>query len=205
MSSTAGRTIGYPPPSGGEDFRVRKALMTDLSEVLRLINGYAAQGIMLPRTEFEMAENLRDFSVVDCSGAIAGVGALHFYTPDSGEIRSLAVEPKWQKHGVGKRIIQALEEEAREFGLQAVFAFTYVDRFFEKLGYTRIDRSDLPLKAWKDCLRCPKFQCCDELAVIKQLGSAHIGVSDTRTSGVALSPRNTPQPASHLPILGQLR
>ncbi len=42
---------------------VRKAGMRDIPNILSLINTYAAQGIMLPRTEFEMSENIRDFSV----------------------------------------------------------------------------------------------------------------------------------------------
>jgi amino-acid N-acetyltransferase len=65
--------------------------------------------------------------------------------------------------------VQELEREAREFRLHSIFAFTYVTKFFEKLGFLEVERGELPLKAWKDCLRCPKFQCCDETAVVKYL------------------------------------
>jgi amino-acid N-acetyltransferase len=71
--------------------------------------------------------------------------------------------------GVGKLLVEALDAEACEFGLESVFAFTYVPGFFHKLGYIEVDRGELPLKAWKDCLRCPKFQCCDETAMVKKL------------------------------------
>ena len=64
-------------------------------------------------------------------------------------------------------LVEALEAEARQFGLQSIFAFTYVDWFFRKLGFVEVERGELPLKAWKDCLRCPKFQCCDEIAMVK--------------------------------------
>jgi len=148
---------------------VRKASMADLPELLKIINAYAAKGAMLPRTEFEMAENVRDFTVACVKGRLAGCGALHFYTPQTAEIRSLAVAPGFQGCGAGRKIVQALEIEAAEAGLASVFAFTYIPRFFEKLGFHEIDRGELPLKAWKDCLRCPKFQCCDEIAVIKPL------------------------------------
>lgn len=143
--------------------------MRDIPHVLSLINSYAAGGIMLPRTEFEMSENIRDFSVAYDGNVLAGCGALHFYTPTTAEVRSLAVLPEMKQHGVGRVIVNALEAEARENELEAIFAFTYVPAFFQKLGFSEVERGELPLKAWKDCLRCPKFQNCDEIAVLKQL------------------------------------
>ena len=148
---------------------VRKAAMRDIPAVLSLINSYAANGIMLPRTEFEMSENIRDFSVAYHGDILAGCGALHFYTPISGEVRSLAVLPARKEHGIGRAIVEALEQEARENDLESIFAFTYVPQFFAKVGFSEIERGELPLKAWKDCLRCPKFNNCDEVAVLKKL------------------------------------
>ena len=151
------------------EISVRRATMRDTNAILTLINAYAAKGIMLPRTEFELSENIRDFAVVFSGDHLVGCGALHFYSPHTAEIRSLAVDPGWKTHGVGRVLMNALEVEARDHGLQSLFAFTYVDGFFEKMGYHLVDRGDLPLKAWKDCLRCPKFQACDEIAVLKVL------------------------------------
>ena len=150
---------------------VRKARIGDIHDLLHLINGYAAQGIMLPRTEFEMSENIRDFTVVFLGGRLVGCGALHFYTPTTAEVRSLAVDPEMKTSGVGRTLVDALEAEARENDLHAIFAFTYVPGFFRRLGFKEVDRGELPLKAWKDCLRCPKFQACDEIAVLKPLRS----------------------------------
>ena len=148
---------------------IRKGLLSDIPSLLGLINAYASDGIMLPRTEFEMAENIRDFVVAWEGDRLVGCGALHFYTPYSGEVRSLAVDPTRKIHGIGRRIVEVLEAEAREHQLYSLFAFTYVDGFFRKLGFDVVDRGDLPLKAWKDCMRCPKFQACDEIAMLKQL------------------------------------
>jgi amino-acid N-acetyltransferase len=150
---------------------VRKAAMRDIPNVLSLINAYAAGGIMLPRTEFELSENIRDFSVVYDDDVLAGCGALHFYTPTTAEVRSLAVLPERKQYGIGRLIVEALEHEARANDLEAIFAFTYVPGFFQKLGFTEVERGELPLKAWKDCLRCPKFQNCDEIAGLKRLRS----------------------------------
>lgn len=151
---------------------VRKAAMRDIPGILSLINSYAADGIMLPRTEFEMSENIRDFSVAYDENLLIGCGALHFYTPTSAEVRSLAVSRQAKQHGIGRAIVTALEAEARENDLDDIFAFTYVPGFFAKLGFSEIERGELPLKAWKDCLRCPKFQNCDEIAVLKRLSSS---------------------------------
>jgi amino-acid N-acetyltransferase len=148
---------------------IRAARLTDIPALLDLINTYASGGIMLPRTEFEMAENIRDFLVAIEDGRLAGCGALHFYTPYSGEVRSLAVDPGLKTKGIGRMLVEALEAEARANELHSLFAFTYVDGFFRKLGFDVIDRGELPLKAWKDCLRCPKFQACDEIAMLKRL------------------------------------
>ena len=151
----------------------RKAGMGDIAPLLRLINDYAAKGIMLPRTEFEVSENIRDFSVLYSGADLIACGALHFYTPIMAEVRSLAVDPKWKSHGVGRQMVNALVAEANLFSLDAVFAFTYVADFFRKMGFEEVERGELPLKAWKDCLRCPKFQCCDEIAMVRVLRPEH--------------------------------
>lgn len=156
-------------PHAAPGLTVRKALMHDIVPILDLINGYAANGIMLPRTEFEMSEAIRDFTVVLRGGELLGCGALHFYSPTLAEIRSLAVHETAKKYGVGRRIVEALLAEAVEYELDAVFAFTYVVEFFNKVGFHAVERGVLPLKAWKDCLRCPKFQACDEVAVLRVL------------------------------------
>jgi amino-acid N-acetyltransferase len=83
----------------------------------------------------------------------------------------LAVARGAQKLGVGRLLMNAVETEARELGLHALFAFTYVDGFFNKMGYEVCDRGELPLKVWRDCIKCPKFHKCDEIAVIKRLSN----------------------------------
>ncbi len=151
------------------DLVARKAAMRDIAPILDLINGYAAKGVMLPRTEFEVSEDIRDFSVILDAGHLVGCGALHFYTPSIGEIRSLAVAEEAKTHGIGRRLILSLVEEASTYELDAVFAFTYVAEFFRKMDFQEVERGELPLKVWKDCVRCPKFQCCDEIAVLRVL------------------------------------
>jgi len=159
--------------AAGSPVTVRKAAMHDIHPILDLINWYAAKGIMLPRTEFEMSENIRDFSVAYSGGRLVGCGALHFYSPVMAEVRSLAVAPDSRTQGIGLLLVESLVREARDYGLDAVFAFTYVPGFFAKIGFQEVERGELPLKAWRDCLRCPKFHSCDEIAVVRILAPDH--------------------------------
>jgi amino-acid N-acetyltransferase len=177
------------------DLMVRKATMSDIHALLDLINDYAANGVMLPRTEFEMSENIRDFSVAYLADRLVGCGALHFYTPTAGEVRSLAVDPFLKTRGLGRQIIQALEKEAVENQLHAIFAFTYVPDFFRKMGFREVERGELPLKVWKDCVRCPKFQCCDEIAMAKALRPHPVLATSTEPESVIVQ----------LPQLKQIR
>jgi amino-acid N-acetyltransferase len=185
---------------------LRKAAMADIPAILAMINGYAANGIMLPRTEFELSEFIRDFTVIYDEGRLIGCAALHFYGPSIAELRSLAVDPASKGTGAGRLLMQAIDEEAISFGLQSLFAFTYVPDFFAKMGYSLVDRNELPLKAWKDCLRCPKFQACDEIAVLKYLRPPHPQkpleepfqiFSNDSTSGVAFQQFTLPRPSGH--------
>jgi amino-acid N-acetyltransferase len=169
---------------------LRRAKVQNIPAMLSLINGYAADQIMLPRTEFELAENVRDFIVAFADGQLIGCGALHFYSPTSAEVRSLAVNPNHKSGGVGRAIVEALEAEARDHGLDSLFAFTYVPGFFRKLGFELVDRGELPLKAWKDCLKCPKFQACDEIAMLKMLRpDAERFTAETVGDGMIARPR----------------
>ena len=162
-------SAAVPASTGQLPLTVRKAAMRDIHPLLGLINAYAANGIMLPRTEFEISENIRDFIVVNFDDRLVGCGALHFYTPTAGEVRSLAVDPTLKTRGLGRLIVDKLQQEANDNELHAMFAFTYVPGFFRKMGFRAVERGELPLKVWKDCLRCPKFQCCDEIAMVKAL------------------------------------
>lgn len=165
---------------------IRKAAMSDIPGVLELINAYAAHGVMLPRTEFELSENMRDFAVALSGARIVGCGALHFYSPVVGEIRSLAVSPQQKSNGFGRLLVEFLIEEALEFKLGAVFAFTYVPGFFGRVGFREVERGILPLKVWKDCLRCAKFQDCDEIAVLRIIDSERWDSAQLADSSIEL-------------------
>ena len=145
---------------------VRPATTGDVSDIERIVNNYASQGLMLPKSERELYENLRDFVVVRCEGRTIGCGALHIYWHDLAEIRSLAVVEDWLGKGIGRLIVERLLQQARALAVARVFALTYNRAFFGRLGFEMVSRESLPQKIWKDCMNCPKYPDCDETAVI---------------------------------------
>lgn len=152
--------------------QVRKARVFDVEAMHRLINHYAGQQLMLPKTNLQLYENLRDYHVaVETSddNKVLGCGALHIYWTDLAEIRALAVFPGTTHKGVGTLLVDRLIEEARTFELERVFVFTYVPEFFGRFGFVQVEHRSLPLKVYNECFHCPKFNSCDEVAMVLQL------------------------------------
>ena len=145
---------------------VRKAKAADGPPIQRLLAHFAARGELLPRTLNEVYRNLRDFFVCAVDGEVVGVCALSLYWEDLAEIRSLAVYEAYGGKGLGKALVTACLDEATGLGVRRVFALTYRPGFFEQLGFRTLDKRELPQKIWKDCIRCAKFTCCDETALI---------------------------------------
>ena len=151
---------------------LRKALIQDVKPIHRLLMEYASRGLLLARSLSELYDHIRDFYVLaaeaDDDGLI-GCCALGVCWEDLAEIRSLAVAEGLQRRGHARRLVEACIEEAVTLGIHRVFALTYVDDFFHRMGFRDVEKSVLPHKVWADCLKCPKFPDCDELALIREL------------------------------------
>lgn len=147
----------------------RKAKFSDVEGILKLINDYAEQGLMLARSRNTLYEGLREFILAEEDGQVVGVAALHLVWAELGEIRALAVHPSKIKAGVGRKIVDMLTEEARELGVKTLFALTYQPGFFAKLNFKEVTKESVPHKMWKECINCPKFPNCDEIAMVKEL------------------------------------
>lgn len=164
------RPVPNPVPSTGVS--LRKARVSDVGAMHRIIKHYADQQLMLPKTYLQLYENLRDFTVAAAAGEpslILGCGALHIYWENIAEIRALAVLSGTTQKGVGTHLVEKLLQEAREYELQQVFVFTYVPRFFARFGFGQVEHSALPLKVYNECFNCPKFNKCDEVAMVLHL------------------------------------
>ena len=130
----------------GDGLLIRSALLSDVTPLLALVNGYASQGIMLPRTELELAENIRDFTIAAAGGALVGCGALHFYGTRTAEVRSLAVHPDWKQHGVGKRLMGAIEADAVAHGIQVAVRLHLRPDFLPEAGFRGSRPASAPLE-----------------------------------------------------------
>ena len=148
----------------------RKATFKDVEAIQQVINEYADKGLMLARSRNMLYETLRDFIIAEENGKIMGVGALHLVWDELAEIRALAVSQEAAGKGVGRRIVETLSEEAVHLGVKTLFALTYQQGFFEKLGFHEVPKEKLSHKVWKECINCPKFPNCDEVAVVKIIG-----------------------------------
>ncbi|MCS7215844.1 MAG: N-acetyltransferase [Thermodesulfovibrio sp.] len=149
--------------------KIRKATVSDIKSIHKLINEFARKGEMLPRSLNELYENIRDFIIAEENGEIKGVCALHILWEDLAEIRSLAVKKDSQNKGIGSLLVKKSLNEAKKLGVNSVFVLTYIPEFFKKTGFKELDKSKLPQKIWGDCIRCPKFPECDEVALIYEI------------------------------------
>jgi RNA 3'-terminal phosphate cyclase (ATP) len=167
LDSAFGNPLGVPHSALGTEARIRKARAEDVPAIQKLVAYFAARGELLPRTLNELYQRLRDFFVYELHGEVVGIAALSLYWEDLAEVRSLAVQEGQGGKGLGAALVHACLDEAARLGIRRVFALTYRPGFFEKLGFREIDKRELPQKIWKDCIRCAKFACCDEVALIR--------------------------------------
>ena len=145
---------------------MEKARISDVTQMHKLINYFADKDEMLARPLSEIYENIRDYFVVKQGERMIACAALHVMWSDLAEIKSVAVAEDSQRQGIGDQLVEACLKEARELGIPTVFCLTYKPAFFEKLGFSQVDKMELPHKVWSECYRCPKFPNCDEVALI---------------------------------------
>jgi len=124
---------------------------------------------MLPRSKEALTEQIDTFVVAEVEGRVVGCGALLRLGADLVEIRSLGLNPAYQGQGIGRKIVELLEQQARDMGIPKLMALTYEVAFFERNGFTVVNKEIFPEKVWRDCIHCKKQHNCDEIAVLKRL------------------------------------
>ena len=150
---------------------------------------------MLFKSYAQLYESLRDFAVFERDGNVLGCTALAIIWADLAEIRSLAVDDAYRGRGIGSRLVQWTIDEARRLQIRRIMSLTYERAFFEKFGFEVVDKDTLPLKVWSDCVRCPKRDGCDEIAMVKTLHDVPMIVMPTAPP--------TPRGVS-IPVLGNI-
>jgi len=188
---------------------IRPARIADVAEMTKLINAFAQKNLMLPRPVNKMYEQVRDFYVVEEDGLVVGCGAVHVLWYDLAEIRSVAVREDYQRRGYGRQLVEALIGDAKQLGVHEVFMLILPDgpmaKLGRKFGFREVSKDELPHKVWSDCLNCPKFTQCDEIALMAEVGpkvkSPHEWTSVM--NAYVRKPTEGPISLSHeLPIVG---
>ena len=165
-----GRPLVNPDVAAPRDLQLRAARPADMLQVAELVNAFARRGLMLPRVPEQIVRHFREFVVVtDQSGHLLGCAALRVYTGQLGELVALAVAPVAQGRGVGRMLVERIEQEALALGIGTIFALTLQELFFHRLGFRTVAREIFPLKVWSDCRTCPTNDACEEIAVVREL------------------------------------
>ncbi len=147
--------------------QLRKAGLRDISSMQSLVVSKVSDGTILARSDDEVATNIRSYMVALDEDKIIGYMALHIHSSRLGEIRSLIVEERYRGKRVGKALVESAIDEANNIGLEEVLVLTYLPKFFQKLSFKEIDKSDIPEhKIWADCIKCLHFPICDEISLV---------------------------------------
>jgi amino-acid N-acetyltransferase len=154
---------------------IRKAKIHEVPEIYRLLVNFSkkAEWDILPRKMADLYNLVRDFFVYrKDQGRIRGIAALHIFWEDLGEIRSLGVLPDFRKTGIGSLLMEKCLEEARDLGLKRVFVLTSTQNanFFDRFGFKKVHKDDLPRIIWAECRDCLKYPDCDEIPMLLDLG-----------------------------------
>ena len=156
---------------------IRNATIADVPLMQAVINSHAELGKMLFKSYAQLYENLRDFAVFEEDGKIRGCAALAIIWADLAEVRSLAVDDHCRGRGIGTELVKWCLDEGRRLKIRKIMSLTYEKRFFEKLGFDVVEKETLPLKVWSDCVKCPKNDSCDEIAMVRVLDDVPVVAS----------------------------
>ncbi len=149
-----------------EDIIIRESTIKDIDSIFTLTNSMASKGLMLMRSKYKIINMLQNFLVAETAdGKIVGCGAFTLLWDDLGEIMALAVDEEYHGRGIGKALVRKLIGRGKKLLVPEIIVLTYQVDFFTKMGFTLTDKDKFPRKLWRECLECPKLECCDETAM----------------------------------------
>jgi len=147
-----------------------KATLNDVAQMQAIVAKDVESGIILPRSDDEVATNIRSYTLAKRGDRVVGYVALHIHSTTLAELRSLIVDEGHRRLGIGRRLVELALEEGRKLSVKRVLALTYSKEFFEKLGFHEIQKSQIPEhKIWQDCIKCKQFPVCNEVAMMIDL------------------------------------
>lgn len=134
----------------GTKIVVRPARTSDIRKIADLMQPMIEERILLGKDLVVLYEHVQEFVIAEVQKLesqdpsrqpninepeIAGFGALHVMWEHLGEIRSIATVDKWRGRGVGKLLMDELENRAQQLGLSKLFCLTFETGFFSSRGF----------------------------------------------------------------------
>ena len=127
--------------------QIRRALKKDIRNLLRMTKNSVLTEELAKRSRTSMEKSIGDYYLFEIDRNPVACVALHVF-PDAskGELAFLYVSPSHENQGIGRKLIQFVENKARELGLAELLtlstqAFTY---FQSKGGFSEGTPEDLP-------------------------------------------------------------
>lgn len=150
-----------------------KAKLSDIPAMQSLVVREVKNGIILERSEDEVATNIRSYVLAKEGEKVIGYGALHVHSSRLAEIRSLIVSSEHRAKSIGKQIVQFCLAEAKSLEVsEEVLVLTYLPEFFQKMNFVEIPKESIPEhKIWADCIKCIHFPICNEISLVYKLAS----------------------------------
>jgi len=153
--------------------RIVRPTLRDIPAMQQIVEQEVQEGIILPRSDDEVATNIRSYHLAKAEDELVGYGALHIHSPRMAEIRSLIVASDYRGHSVGRKLVESALREAEELGVEEVLVLTYLPDFFRRLGFVEIAKESIPEhKIWTDCIKCIHFPNCNEVSLIYKIPQA---------------------------------
>jgi len=148
----------------------KKPILSDISSMQKLVAPEIESGVILPRSDDEIATNIRSYILAMDGEKLVGFCALHIHSPNLAEIRSMIIDGEYRGRHIGSELVDKACEEGARLGLGEILVLTYQQRFFENLGFIEIPKESIPEhKIWADCIKCKHFPICNEVSLIKTL------------------------------------
>ncbi len=126
--------------------KVRPAHIDDVSSILNLIRPLEERGILVKRSVEHLERDIDQYSLLDHDDKICGCVAMHQYPESSmAELACLVVSSETRDAGYGERLLQHVEEQARDHHISHLFVLTtQTAHWFVERGFVAGDLSQLP-------------------------------------------------------------
>lgn len=148
----------------------KKASLLDIPAMQSLVEPEIQSGVILYRSDDEIATNIRSYTLAMDGDKLVGFCALHIHSPNLAEVRSMIIDSSYRGQNIGSTLVAKVCDEGRLLSLHEVLALTYQRTFFERLGFVEIPKETIPEhKIWADCIKCKHFPICNEVSLIKTL------------------------------------